>query len=128
MKLDVLAKPAVLATAVVAFVAASLYIVIDVPDESSSANRAAVEKQSMTSEGTGQKAASVTSLLGGLEAKLAENPDDAKGWLLLAKTHDHLGNRDAAWAAYSRARELGMSDDTLEIKLAANMNPLLRKN
>ena len=63
----------------------------------------------------------VGSLIGGLEARLAENPDDAKGWLLLARSHDHLGNDDEAWNAYSRARELGMNDETLELKLAANM-------
>ena len=119
MNLDFFAKPAVLAAAIVAFVAASLYVVIDVPGEVHSVNRTPVATQPMANEETGQKAASVTSLVGGLEARLAENPDDAKGWLLLAKTHDHLGNRDAAWAAYSRARELGMSDDSLEIKLAA---------
>lgn len=128
MNLDLFAKPAVLATAIVAFVAASLYVVIDVPDEVHSVNRTAVATQPTANEETGQKAASVTSLVSGLEARLAENPNDAKGWLLLAKSHDHLGDRDAAWAAYSRARELGMSDDALEIKLAANLNQLKQKN
>ena len=65
--------------------------------------------------------ASVGSLIGGLEARLAENPEDAKGWLLLARSHDHLGNNDEAWNAYSRARDLGMTDETLELKLAANL-------
>jgi len=128
MNLEFFAKPPLLAAAIVAFVAASLYVVIDVPDEGHSANRATVAAKPMANDETGQKAASVTSLVGGLEARLAENPDDAKGWLLLAKSHDHLGNRDAAWAAYSRARELGMSDDSLEIKLAANFNQLIQKN
>ncbi len=128
MNLEFFAKLPVLATAIVAFVAASLYVVIDVPNEVHSADRTAVETRPMTDAGSGKKAASVTSLVGGLEARLAENPDDAKGWLLLAKSHDHLGDRDAAWAAYSRARELGMSDDSLEIKLAANLNQLIQKN
>ncbi len=82
----------------------------------------------MTNDTTDQKAASVTILVDGLEAKLAENPDDAKGWLLLAKSHDHLGDPRAAWTAYTRAKELGMSDDTFEIQLAANLGTLIPEN
>lgn len=67
------------------------------------------------------KSESVGTLVGGLEARLASNPEDAKGWILLARSHDHLGNNDKAWSAYSRARNLGMTDETLELKLAANM-------
>jgi len=128
MILEFLSKPSVLATAVVAFVAASLYVVVDSPDEIRTANRSASETRKMDDEGAGQKAASVTSLVGGLEARLAENPNDAKGWLLLAKSHDHLGDQDAAWAAYARAKELGMGDDSFEIKLAANMNQFIQTN
>jgi len=128
MNREFFSKPAVLATAVVAFVAAALYIAIDMPDEVHTVSRIAPSTQPMANAESGQKAASVTSLVGGLEARLAENPDDAKGWLLLAKSHDHLGDRNAAWAAYSRARELGMSDDSLEIKLATNLNQLIQKN
>jgi cytochrome c-type biogenesis protein CcmH len=128
MNREFFSKPAVLAPAVVAFVAAALYIVIDAPDEVPAVNRTALATQPMASQETGKKSASVTSLVGGLEARLAENPDDAKGWLLLAKSHDHLGDRDAAWDAYSRAKELGMSDDTFEMQLAANLNQLIQKN
>jgi len=65
----------------------------------------------------GKKAGSVGSLIGGLEAKLAENPDDGKGWLLLAKSREHLGNLSAAREAYAHARELGMEDPAFEAKL-----------
>ena len=128
MNLDFFVKPAVLATTVIVFVAASLYAVIDAPTETQTINRTAVEAGPATSQDSGEKAASVTSLVGGLEARLAQDPDDAKGWLLLAKSHDHLGNRDAAWAAYGHAKELGMSDDTFEIKLAANIGQLMPNN
>ena len=107
MNFEFLTKPAVLATAVVAFVAASLYVVIDAPNEDHSVNRSAIEVPTTVDQAPGKKAASVPSLVGGLEAKLAQDPNDAKGWLLLAKSHDHLGDRDAAWAAYARAKELG---------------------
>jgi len=128
MNLDFFVKPAVLATTVIVFVAASLFAVIDAPTETQTINRTAVDAGPATSQNSGEKAASVTSLVGGLEARLAQDPDDAKGWLLLAKSHDHLGNRDAAWAAYARAKELGMSDDTFEIKLAANIGQLMPNN
>lgn len=128
MNLEFFAKPAVLVAAVVAFVAASLYVVIDNPSAAQTSNRTATDSRLATDQGLDNKAASVTSLVGGLEARLTEDPNDAKGWLLLAKSHDHLGNRDAAWAAYTRAKELGMSDDTFEIKLAANINQLMPKN
>ena len=128
MNLDFFVKPAVLATTVIVFVATSLYAVIDAPTEAQTINRTATEAGPATSQNSGEKAASVTSLVGGLEAKLAQDPDDAKGWLLLAKSHDHLGNRDAAWAAYGHAKELGMSDDTFEIKLAANIGQLMPNN
>ena len=128
MNLDFFVKPAVLAITVIVFVAASLYAVIDAPTEAQTINRMAIEAGPATSQSSGEKAASVTSLIAGLEAKLAQDPDDAKGWLLLAKSHDHLGNRDAAWAAYARAKELGMSDDTFEIKLAANIGQLIPNN
>ena len=82
----------------------------------------------MTDAGADQKAASVTNLVGGLEAKLSQNPNDAKGWLLLAKSHDHLGDRQAAWAAYARARELGLNDNSFEIELVANMRQLMPNN
>ena len=128
MNFDFFVKPAVLATAVIVFVAASLYAVIDAPTEAQTINRTAVEAGPATSQNAGEKAASVTSLVGGLEARLAQDPDDAKGWLLLAKSHDHLGNQDAAWVAYTRAKELGMGDNALEIKLAANISRLMSNN
>jgi cytochrome c-type biogenesis protein CcmH/NrfG len=128
MNLDFLSKPAVLAATVAAFVAATFYYVIDLPDGNQAVSLASADVQPMPSAGTNKKAGSVTSLVGGLEAKLAENPNDGKGWLLLAKSHDHLGDQRAAWAAYARAMELGMSDDTFEIQLAANMNQLVQEN
>ena len=101
------------ASAVIVLAGLALFAVTDRQDT--------VEIQAETSQPTQDRSASVGSLIGGLEARLAENPDDAKGWLLLARSHDHLGNDDEAWNAYSRARELGMNDEALELKLAANM-------
>jgi len=61
--------------------------------------------------------ATVESLLSGLEQRLQREPEDGKGWLLLAKSYDHLGRTAEAIEAYSRARELGNSDPLLESRL-----------
>ena len=63
------------------------------------------------------KAASVNDLLTGLEQRLEENPDDAKSWLLLAKSYDHLGRHGDAADAYGKAVDLGLSDKVLEARL-----------
>jgi cytochrome c-type biogenesis protein CcmH len=61
---------------------------------------------------------SVSSLLTGLEQRLQNEPNDGKGWLLLAKSYDHLGRTEDAKAAYERAATLGISDDDFERGLA----------
>jgi hypothetical protein len=64
-----------------------------------------------------EKAASVASLLTGLEARLEEHPDDGKGWLLLAQSYELLGRVDDARTAYDKATALGISDDEFASKL-----------
>ena len=63
------------------------------------------------------KAASVNELLAGLEKRLDEDPDDAKGWLLLARSYDHVGRVQDAADAYDKAWALGISDSGLEARL-----------
>lgn len=72
--------------------------------------------RSVQPSGQSNKVGSVTSLLSGLEARLAENPDDAKGWLLLAQSYDHLGHAADARSAYAKATALGMTDSDLEAR------------
>jgi cytochrome c-type biogenesis protein CcmH/NrfG len=113
MKNNRLIKTVVTAACVTLLVGATLFAVTVQQDS-------AVE-QTDSLDVVADKTASVGALVGGLEARLVENPNDAKGWILLARSHDHLGNEEKAWRAYSRARDLGMTDETLELKLAANM-------
>jgi hypothetical protein len=72
-------------------------------------NRSATQKQ----------VNSVSDLLDGLEQRLQSEPDDAGGWLLLAKSHKHLGNREDAASAYARAVALGKTDPDLEAFLSS---------
>lgn len=113
MKNHQLVNTLVIAGSVIALAGATLFVVIKRQDK--------VAPQAETAQVSQNKSASVGTLIGGLEARLAENPDDAKGWILLARSHDHLGNNDEAWGAYSRARELGTTDETLELKLATDL-------
>ncbi len=65
---------------------------------------------------------SVSSLIGGLEQRLAENPYDGRGWLLLAKSYEHLARYDDARTAFARAAALGVTDDALP-RSASTLTP-----
>lgn len=47
--------------------------------------------------------AMITSMINGLEAKLADNPDNVAGWLRLVRSHAVSGSSDKAQAALDRA-------------------------
>ena len=74
---------------------------------------------------TQQKAASigtVADMVEGLRAKLEKNADDAGGWLLLARSYDHLGRHADAADAYERARALGKTDVEFETSLMGKIS------
>ena len=62
------------------------------------------------STGTGTKADSVGSLLEGLERRLELEPNDGGGWLLLAKSYQHLDRIEDARVAYAKAVALGKEE------------------
>ena len=49
--------------------------------------------------------AMIASMVAGLEARLSDNPRDADGWIMLARSRKVMGDEDAARAALARARE-----------------------
>ena len=67
---------------------------------------------------------SVGNLLKGLEQRLEREPEDAGGWLLLAKSYRHLDRIDDARVAYAKAVALGKEDAAfaqfLDVKSAAD--------
>ena len=65
----------------------------------------------------GSSTASIASLTKDLSDSLQEQPDDASGWLLLARSYEHLGRRDEALVALNRARDLGETDAEFEMTL-----------
>ena len=60
---------------------------------------------------------SVSSLVSGLASRLEKNPEDAGGWLLLAKSYKHLDRRADAAAAYESAKALGRRDPDMDAYL-----------
>jgi cytochrome c-type biogenesis protein CcmH/NrfG len=65
----------------------------------------------------GVQAAPVESLITGLEARLAAQPDDAKGWVLLAQSYAFTANEEGAERALRRAVELGVDEQSLRERL-----------
>ena len=102
----------------------ALYAAVGKPELASAASsardRATAPNRGAAAASTSlnSKAGSIESLLSGLVQRLEENPDDGKGWLLLAKSYDHLGRSEAARSAYAKASALGVTDATLGEKLA----------
>lgn len=71
------------------------------------------------------RVAPVESLVGGLEARLAETPGDANGWVLLAQSYAFLGDRTRAERALQRAVALGADEGAVRdrIELAGRELP-----
>ena len=63
--------------------------------------------------------APVGDLIAGLEQRLVQNPDDAKGWVLLAQSYQFLGNTERAKAAVARAVALGMDEADLRQRVVS---------
>lgn len=99
--------------------AIGLYAAIGRPDVAGyrGISRPPVAEPQRSTADAAKKAASVNELLAGLEMRLQQDPDDAKGWLLLARSYDHLGRGHDAVAAYQKATQLGLTDSELEARL-----------
>lgn len=99
--------------------AIGLYAAIGSPDVAASRaiSDPSVARSQISPADPANKAASVNELLSGLEMRLQDDPGDGKGWLLLAKSYDHLGRGHDAVAAYEKATQLGLTDSELEARL-----------
>lgn len=69
--------------------------------------------------GAGVTAPPVESLVAGLEARLAEQPNDAEGWTLLAQSYAYTSNEEAVERAVRRAVELGVDETMLRDRVAS---------
>jgi len=101
--------------------AIGLYAAIGRPDAAFSPaqdNSSWNSPRATVASGGDQKVGSIASLLTGLEERLQREPNDAGGWLLLAKSYQRLGRTKEARDAYAKAQALGQSDATLDASLA----------
>lgn len=117
----ILASPAALLVVFVPLGAVALYALLGSPDAMTAETslRKSTAHTVRKSEGGEEKRSygSVASLVDGLRDRLDAEPDDAGGWLLLAKSYQHLGRDAEALEAYVRAQALGKSDPDLEASL-----------
>jgi len=79
--------------------------------------------QASTASASRKKAGSIASLLSGLEDRLKSEPNDAGGWLLLAKSYHRLGRSTDARDAYAKAEALGQIDTNFAASLDASKQP-----
>jgi cytochrome c-type biogenesis protein CcmH len=63
----------------------------------------------------------VSSLVHGLEQRLAAQPDDADGWALLAQSYAFIGDAAAANGAIKKAVALGMDEQALRARVDGAM-------
>lgn len=77
---------------------------VDIQEHASKPAVAAPQKKSV---------GSVASMIDGLAARLEDNPDDGKSWLLLARSYNHLQRIPDAIDAYQYAVALGEYDGDL---------------
>jgi cytochrome c-type biogenesis protein CcmH len=66
---------------------------------------------------------SVASMVDGLAARLRDQPDDANGWVLLARSYQYIDRHAEALDAYEHAQALGKTDPDLEATLLGNTLP-----
>ncbi len=115
------ASPGILIAAFVPLSALGLYVLLGSPGAVTAEfnyNQAANDSSTSASSGQSTRSlASVDSLVDGLKSRLQDQPDDAGGWLLLARSYHHLNRHAEALDAYERALALGKSDINLEASL-----------
>ena len=84
------------------------------PDRPLAASARTADSVATASDGsTPVQAAPISSLVGGLEKRLAAQPDDVGGWALLAQSYAFMGDSAAADGAIKKAVALGMDEQGL---------------
>lgn len=119
-------KPLVMTVLLVPLIALGLYSRIGSPGavitETAHSYSGKYSNDLQRTRNTGKPLGSVASLVDGLAKRLQREPDDAGGWLLLARSYKHLDSHREASVAYERARALGKTDPKLEESLSLHGN------
>jgi hypothetical protein len=116
-------SPQILLAALIPPFAISLYVALGTPSaifvEARQTHQGQASSTDNANTGNLKGIPTVASLIDGLEARLQLDADDGAGWLLLARSYEHVGRRSDALAAYSHAKSLGNSHAELEKVLGA---------
>jgi cytochrome c-type biogenesis protein CcmH len=111
-----------LPSVLIPLIALGIYSQLGSPDalsvNGSRADRSQVGTNSSNGSKSNKGTASVASLVDGLKERLEQEPNDADGWILLARSYEHIGRRAEAVAAYDNAKSLGKTDPTLDASLS----------
>ncbi len=78
----------------------------------------AVTRPALAAAGNSGEIASVESLIGRLEARLATQPNDGNGWALLAQSYAYTADDASLERAVRRAVELGVDESSLRERIA----------
>ena len=102
--------------------AASLYGLVGSPQAASIEVPAdtGVQSQPTAVSSPSTSLGSVASMVDSLAERLRQNPDDGKGWLLLARSYSHLKRTADAKDAYAQAASLGEHDEKLSTLFASS--------
>lgn len=106
--------PAVSFAVLMPLLAVGLYVYLGTPAAAVAGNQRTLVTTDRPLRESPGKLGSVFSLVDGLAERLEREPNDASGWMLLARSYEHLGRTREAAEAYNRAKSLGMSDEKLE--------------
>ena len=111
---SLLTTPKVLIAVFIPLSAVGVYALLGSPGGSAVPH---VASNRATSAAAESSLGSVESMVDSLATRLENEPDDADGWILLARSYQHIDRPAEALVAYERAQALGKSDAALEASL-----------
>ena len=116
-RLPVASESSLLSVALAALISLGTYAVLASPETAFAIDARPDAHQTGSTIQLGNSTVSFESLVERLSESLQNEPDDAGGWMLLARAYEHQGRREEALVALDRARDLGMTNTELEIRL-----------
>jgi hypothetical protein len=110
--------PGVMVIVFVPLLAMAMYSMLGSPNHLASTQDSLTVRADRSAAAANDRAiGSVESMVDGLRQRLDAEPNDAEGWILLARSYQHIGQPTEALAAYERAKALGKIDTDLEVLL-----------
>ena len=117
-------ESSLMSVALAALITLGTYAVLGSPEAAFAVGSRPVTQDTVLPVQLGSSSTSFVGLVQRLSDNLQDEPDDASGWLLLARSYEHLGRREEARVALDRARELGKTDAALDMTfLHGNPSP-----